>query len=355
MLEKERFICKKSYLFWLSILAVTILTFYKISSVLLPFYIAIFVTVLFSGIISECEKKFHIPRAISSMIITLLFCAFVMSCIYALFNVGTKATGSVVKINSDKDIVGNISILIGNLLQKFEIENTFNLLANQFSDLVADNISFIISNLVGYSTNIIGTIFLCILSPIVMFMMLKDSPLIKKKIYLLCPKNIKNDFIQLTEEVHESVFKYIEGQTVVAIVLSMCYSLLLFSIGLKHFVLLGILIGFSSFIPYIGFYFSTTVVLFSVYNQFHDLKRMLVTLLFLLIMQVIDCSFITPKIVGKKLGVHPLFVIFGVLVSVPLFGFIGVILALPIVGIVGVVFKFLVKKYKNSDYYNNKL
>jgi len=70
-------------------------------------------------------------------------------------------------------------------------------------------------------------------------------------------------------------------------------------------------------------------------------------------MQIIDSGFITPRIVGNKLGVHPLAVIFGVLVAVPLFGIFGVLLALPIIGVLNVIGKFFVKKYKNSSYYNS--
>ena len=83
----------------------------------------------------------------------------------------------------------------------------------------------------------------------------------------------------------------------------------------------------------------------------HDVKKIIITLAVLLGGQVIDSGFITPKIVGNRLGVHPLWVIFGVLVSVPLFGIFGILLALPMVGICNVVVKYAMEKYRNSDYY----
>ena len=187
-----------------------------------------------------------------------------------------------------------------------------------------------------------------------MFMMLKDFSIICKKICFLIPKKFQSETKQVFAEIHESVFKYLEGQTLTAIVLSFCYSLILFPIGLNHFIILGVLIGFSSFIPYVGFYSAVTTTLFSVYHQFYDIKRTIITLIMLLTMQIIDCGFITPKIVGNRLGVHPLFVIFGVLVSIPLFGIIGIIFALPIVGIANVVAKHVITKYKNSTYYNGE-
>jgi predicted PurR-regulated permease PerM len=220
-------------------------------------------------------------------------------------------------------------------------------------DLISKHISYIVASAINYGANIVNIIFLFVLAPITTFMMLKDHNLIYEKIRSLLPKKIEKEITELFTNIHESVFKYIEGQTITAVILSVCYSTILFFIGLEHFIVLGVLIGFSSFVPYIGFYSATIITLFSVYNQFYNFKQMLITIILLLIMQIIDCSFITPKIVGNKLGVHPLFIIFGVLASVPLFGFIGIILALPIVGIVGVLVKFLIKKYKNSSYYNS--
>ena len=354
MAANEQFIWKKSYVFWVSAFVLAMFVFYKIRVVLLPFYISLFITILFGGIVRKFKVRFHIPRSISSGVITLLFCIFVISCLYAIFNISfTKATSSVVKIKNNQDFIDSVSVFADDILKKFEIENVFNFIAGQFAGLVKNYVSLIVSKIFGYGTNIVGVVFLCVLSPIVMFMMLKDAPLIWKKTYSLLPRNIQSDVKQLVDEIYESVFRYLEGQTMTAIVLSCCYSVLLFPIGVEHFVVLGIIIGFSSFIPYIGFYSAAAIILFSVYNQFHDFKRMLITLIILLDMQVVDSGFITPKIVGNKLGVHPLFVIFGVLVAIPLFGFVGVLLALPLVGIAGVVFKFILEKYKNSSYYNS--
>ena len=142
-----------------------------------------------------------------------------------------------------------------------------------------------------------------------------------------------------------------EGQTMAAIVLSLMYAAMLFPVGVEHFFILGVVIGFSSFVPYIGFYSATAITLCSVYSQMHDVKKVIITLAILLGGQVIDGGFITPKIVGSRLGVHPLWVIFGVLVSMPLFGVFGILLALPMVGICNVVIQYMMDKYKHSDYY----
>lgn len=348
----ENFSLKKKYLFWVFAILLICLFFYKVHSVLLPFYLSIFAVVIFNGTVKFLNKKLHIPRAVSSGVITLMFFSFIIYLGYTILNISfSKASTSVNNIKNNQDLINGISVYLENWLQKFEIKNSFNFIVGQFSDVIIKFSKNTLTYIVNYSSDIVSLIFLFALFPIVMFMMLKDMPTIGKNFYNLLPKSIQKEAKILLNDIYESVFKYLEGQTLAAVVLSICYSTILFFVGSNHFLLLGVVIGFSSFIPYIGFYASTSITLFFIYSQFHDLNRMIITLGLILIMQVIDSGFITPKIVGSKLGVHPLFVILGVLVSIPLFGFFGVLLALPIIGVVSVIAKFFFKKYKNSSYY----
>ena len=116
---------------------------------------------------------------------------------------------------------------------------------------------------------------------------------------------------------------------------------------------IGLLVGFTSYIPYIGFYFSASVAMIMVYNQYHSFNYMLLTMLVLLIGQAIEGNFITPKIIGDKIGLHPNWVIFGMLSCVPVFGIIGIAFAVPLTAIIGVIIKYFYKKYRNSEFYKD--
>ena len=272
----EKFFLKKSYLFWGCAIILLCLFFYQIHSVLLPFYLSTFVVILFNGVVKFFNKKLHIPRALTSAVITILFCSFCIYVVYSLFNISfTKASNSVNNIKNNTDFINSSTAYIGNLLKKFDVENTFNFVVGQFSDVIILYTRNFIRYVLNYSSDIVSTICLLVLSPIVMFMMLKDMPLIGKKFYDLLPKSIKKETKGLFNEIYESVFKYLEGQTITAIVLSVCYSFILLSVGVEHFLILGIIIGFASFVPYIGFYSSMAITLFSVYHQFYDLKIVL--------------------------------------------------------------------------------
>ena len=351
MSANDKFIFKQKHLFWIIASILFVYVFAKINSILMPFYISFAVVVFFNFIVNRLEK-YKIPRAVSAGIIVIAVYSF---CIYLIVSAGQfaffKATNSVSKINNYKEYFVNIEPYISELIKKFDVDANLNFLTKKLSMLITEHSEVILKQIAKGGTSLISVIALLALTPIVSFLMLKDMPKIKRTFYNLLPQNIKKETRTLINEMHNSVFKFIEGQTVAAIALSIMYSVMLYFIGLNHFVSLGVIIGFSSFVPYIGFYSATFATLLSAHSQFHDMRTTLTTLVALLVGQIIDSGFITPKIVGNKLGVHPLFVIFGVLMSVPLFGFIGVLLALPIIGVCGVLARFFVKKYKASSYY----
>lgn len=356
-MANDRFIFKNSYLFWLCAVVAVCFVFSKIHSVLLPFYIAFIVVMLFNGIVNRCEKKLHLPRAVTSGIITAIVCFFLLYLCFLLTQFSfNKATSSVDTIKTNHDFITTFANNIVNkasaIFDKYEIDNTFNLLAGQFSKSFMLYVKSAMFHIFGYFSNIISTICLLALTPIVIFMSLKDMPKIKQAFFLLLPIRMQKEMKRLFYNIHDNVFNYLEGQSIAAIVLFVCYSVILFFLGVEHFLLFGIVIGFSSFIPYVGFYSATAMTLFSVYNQTHNMKQVVIVFIATMVMQIVDSGFITPKIVGNKLGVHPLAVIFGVLVSVPLFGIIGMLLSLPIIAISSVVIRYFVGKYKSSDIYN---
>ena len=356
MSADDKFFLRKRYLFWITAIIGLCFVFYKVKDVLLPFYIAFFITILFNGIVSYLEKKLKIPRAISAGIITLLFCGFVIYIISAIVPlVYSKATTSYYIARSKEE--GMMADIIKSISGYFSSFSSLNFA--QVADFIEQNITkeiamFIkggIFNIFHSVSALISLLVLFALSPIVVFMMLKDMPKIQKKFFSILPKQWQGNAHKLFGEMYDSVFKFLEGQSLASLVLSIIYSIMLYFVGSNHFILLGFIIGFSAFIPYVGFYSAVILTLFSIYGEFHSVNIVAITFALLLAGQILDSGFVTPKLVGDKLGVHPLWIIFGVLVSVPLFGVFGILLALPMVGLASVLIKFCVREYKTSSYY----
>ena len=141
----EKFFFKKKHLFWLFILVCCGLVFYKIRSVLLPFYIAFFVTILFNGVVYFFEKKFRIPRVCTSGIITVMICTFLAYITYLLFQITfLKATSLSVdkfassisrNISNHAGIIDDATMYFTILLEKYSIHDVLNIIANQCTDM----------------------------------------------------------------------------------------------------------------------------------------------------------------------------------------------------------------------------
>ena len=118
------------------------------------------------------------------------------------------------------------------------------------------------------------------------------------------------------------------------------YSIGLWFIGLDFALLIGMLAGLASIVPYLGFIVGIIVALIAAFFQFHDWHYLLYVLLVFSVGQVAESTFLTPKFVGDKIGLHPVAVIFAVIAGGHLFGFVGVLLALPVAAVLMVLMRF---------------
>jgi predicted PurR-regulated permease PerM len=134
--------------------------------------------------------------------------------------------------------------------------------------------------------------------------------------------------------------------------LGLLYSIGLYIVGLDTAFLIGMIAGLVSIVPYLGFIvgiFSATIASFI---QFHDWWHFIGVLLVFLIAQSIEGSVLTPWLVGDKVGLHPVLVIFAVLAGGSLFGFVGVLLAIPVTAVIMVFIRYFKMQYFNSRLYS---
>jgi predicted PurR-regulated permease PerM len=127
------------------------------------------------------------------------------------------------------------------------------------------------------------------------------------------------------------------------------YSLALTLSGLNFGFLIGFITGLLSFIPFVGMGIGVfTALLVGCFQWGLSLSNFIVVISIFTAGQIIESNFLTPRLVGKKIGLHPVWIIFGLFVFGSLFGFIGVLLAIPLTAIFGVILKFFAAKYKES-------
>lgn len=190
--------------------------------------------------------------------------------------------------------------------------------------------------------------------PMVLFYLLQDWDQVISRSARLVPRRWIGKVTSLFGEVDQLMAQYLRGQLLVMGILALYYSTALAIAGLDIALPVGILTGLLVFIPYIGFGMGLVLALISALLQFDGYTGLLIIGIIYGLGQLIESFYLTPRLVGERIGLHPLVVIFALLAFGQLFGFTGILLALPASAIMAVVIRHLYQHYLDSRFYNTQ-
>ncbi len=192
-----------------------------------------------------------------------------------------------------------------------------------------------------------------VLIPILLFYFLRDWPLLIQRIHDLIPRDIEPTISQIVRESDEMLMAFVRGQLLVMVLLGTIYALGLWLIGLDSGLLIGFIAGLVSFVPYLGATVGVVAAVVASLVQYGDVSHLLWVGVVFLIGQSIESYFLTPKLVGDRIGLSPPAVIFAIMAGGQLFGFIGIMLALPAAAVLNVLFKHMRQRYLKSRIYGD--
>ncbi len=198
---------------------------------------------------------------------------------------------------------------------------------------------------------LIGWVATLFLIPIVLFYLLLDWHRVLQKIARETPRRWAALVAQMAGEVDMLLAQYLRGQLLVMLLLSAYYSIALTIAGFDVALPVGILTGLLVFIPYLGFGLGLTLAIIAAILQFDSWNGLVAVAIIYGIGQFVESFYLTPRLVGERIGLHPLTVIFALLAFGQLFGFVGILLALPASAILSVGFGHLRRQYLNSSFY----
>jgi predicted PurR-regulated permease PerM len=181
--------------------------------------------------------------------------------------------------------------------------------------------------------------------------MLRDWETFVKKIEGLLPKKSKKGIQESLKEMDKIIAGFIRGQVSVCLLLGLFYSVGLRLVGLELGLLVGFIAGVISFIPYVGTITGFVLGIVLAFAQFGDVTHVLYVVAVFAVGQFLEGNFLTPKLVGDSVGLHPVWVMFALLAGGALLGFLGLLLAVPTAAIIGVLVRHAVKRYKLSSLY----
>ncbi len=198
---------------------------------------------------------------------------------------------------------------------------------------------------------LVGWIVNLTLIPVLLFYFLRDWDGMIARIRELLPRHLEPAISELARQSDEVLGAFLRGQLSVMAALGAVYTTGLMFVGLDLALLIGMGAGLVSFIPYLGGIVGVGGGLLAAYLQFHDWQHPVAVLVVFMIGQGLEGMVLTPWLVGDKIGMHPVAVIFAILAGGQLFGFLGVLLALPTAAIAMVLLRYLHARYKSSELY----
>ncbi len=343
------------------VLALVLLTgylVYLLSPILTPFAVGALLAYLFDPLADKLEKL-KLSRTLS---VTLVF--FVISLI--VFGVSLVLIPALEK---------QISSFIKNLPLYFDwlrsnvspwLQSTFGIQTdifdfNELTQLLKTHweragglAQTVLSSVTKSGLLVVGLMMNFLLIPVVTFYLLRDWDIITERVSQLIPRPYYSKVTQITQDANTVLSSFLRGQLSVMLALGVIYTIGLWIVGIELSLLIGMGAGMISFVPYLGTIVGLVAGVIAALVQFGDINHIIYVLIVFGFGQLMEGFILTPWLVGDRIGLHPVAVIFSVLAGGQLFGFVGVLLGLPLAAVVMVLLRHGHEKYLASKLYGDE-
>lgn len=211
--------------------------------------------------------------------------------------------------------------------------------------------SNVLTRVAQSSLNVLGILAMVGLVPVVTFYLLLDWDDLLQRIRDLLPRHVEPVVSGLARECDEVLAAFVRGQLLVMVSLGVVYSVGLQIVGLKLALIIGMVAGLGSIIPYFGFAIGIVSATVAAAIQFGDARNVMMVWGVFAVGQAIEGWILQPYLVGDRIGLHPVAVIFSIMAGGQLFGFFGMLLALPVAAVIMVLLRHAHARYQQSRLY----
>jgi predicted PurR-regulated permease PerM len=348
---------QRQIFFWLGALVVFVLLLWLLSEILLPFVAGLAIAYLLTPA-TDRLTRLGLNRLVASLLlITVLVLAFVLIILLVVPILGSQL-GSFIE-----NIPGYVSKL-QSLLSDPSRPWVQKLLGAGFSpdkgfgDLVSQGVSWVttfLKSLWSGGRALVSLFSLIVVTPVVAFYLIYDWHRMIDTVDSWVPVQHRETVRQLAREVDSAIAGFVRGQSAVCLILGSFYAVALTVCGLNFGLLIGLISGLITFIPYVGSMTGLVLSLGVAVAQFwpHYYSIIAVLAVFL-VGQFLEGNVLSPKLVGESVGLHPVWLIFALLAFGYLFGFVGLLVAVPLAATIGVLARFGLRRYLESSFYTGE-
>lgn len=340
-------------IFWSIVLIATVALVRILGDVLTPFIVGMAIAYLLNPLVSWLSR--YMPRSVACMIVLVMFVLVVLGLVLGLSPlIGRQLTDVAHNLPQYMERLYNwFNEVMDNAMGRFgpdNVQKVRDAAGNQVG-AVLGGLQQLLKRIVSGGLAVIDIITFLVITPVVAFYCMRDWSEITQKIDNLFPRHSAQNLRDMASEFNMRLAGFVRGQLLVCLCLGTFYAVILTAIGLNFGLAIGMLAGFLTFIPYVGsivgFLSSVGIALV----QYPDYKMPLVVAGIFFVGQFIEGNILTPKMVGDRIGLHPVWVIFALMAGGKLFGFTGMLLAVPVAAMVGVVVRHAIDWYQNSVAY----
>lgn len=347
-------IMQRQFAVWLGAIVLVAFVIWLLSGILLPFVAGLAIAYFLDPFADRLEAH-GLSRLMATTVISVFFTLIAIAIALLILPILYQQTLAFIDIvpslvKSARQFLmeasdGRLSAFFG---RQSEVQKAVN-------EVTTGGLSWLLSLLPSIGSQglaLVGLVSLLVVTPVVAFYMLLDWDRMIARIDELLPRQHADTIRSLATEINEVLSGFVRGQGTVCLVLGIFYGIGLSLAGLKFGLVIGIMTGILTFIPYLGsitgFIVSTSLACFQFWPNYGHIG---VIVGIFAVGQFVEGNFLAPKLVGEKVRLHPVWVMFALFAFSALFGFAGALLAVPVAAALGVLARFAVGQYEHSRAY----
>jgi predicted PurR-regulated permease PerM len=334
---------------------------YRLAPILMPFVFAGVLAYLGDPLVDRLETyRYHDRQLNRTMAVMVVFSGIILIIatllIIVIPTIELQISEFIDKLPAslawfNHSVVPTLQKYLGRSIRPVQTDQLLVLIKNYWQKAGGADESLILS--VSHSgAMIIGWVMNLLLIPVITFYLLRDWDDLMVKIHNLFPRRFADTVGKLATEADNVLSAFMRGQFYVMLAMSVIYTIGLWMIDLELALLIGALAGLISFVPYMGVITGISLAGIAALLQFQNVMHLVPVLIVFGVGHSLEGMLLTPWLVGNKIGLHPVVVIFSVLAGGQLFGFLGVLLALPVASVIMVLIRHIHDLYTDSHFYS---
>ena len=344
--------------FWLLTFILLVVALWILKPVLLPFLAGTAIAYFLNPVVDRLEKR-NIPRWLCALMVLggfALLIALLLLLIVPLLQNQIGALMNAIPGYLEKARTHFMPI-VEDWLARFSPDDVQQIrdAAGGYAGSVATFVAGAFKNVVNDGLALIDILALLIITPVVAFYLMRDWPSVTGAFDSLIPRRHYDVVVEQLRAIDDSLSGFVRGQALVCLSLGLVYSIGLTAAGLQYGVAIGVAAGVLTFIPYVGTCFAWVSSIMLALVQFDNFGRIGFVIGVLVLGHILESYVLTPRLVGHRVGLHPVWILFALIAGVRLMGFTGVLVAVPTAAVLGVLIRFAIQQYKSSSLYKDPL